>query len=304
MDRSNGIQDAISYIEEHLTDEIDYELAAKQCFSSSYHFQRVFSILCGYTLGEYIRNRRLSLSGAELQSTDAKVIDIALKYGYESPDSFAKAFRKFHGVTPSQARGGARLRSFSRLSVKISLEGGSQMEHTIKEFPQMVLTGYKRRFKGVPFGAQRSQQENEMFVGTRAAQWLLRGASHDSATDYYCIVTNVDDDGYDFYIAVPLDDWERENLYNQDITGIDFMERFCFENVTIPANTYVVFETERKNLPQDDYTDIRQRLVAEWFPGSGYKFADAPELALIHWRSENDRNGHYVEIRIPIEKSR
>ena len=92
MDWITGMQKAIDYIEANLTEEIDYEKVAAQSFSSSYHFQRVFSILCGYTLGEYIRLRRLSLAGTELVTGKEKVIDIALKYGYDSPDSFSKAF--------------------------------------------------------------------------------------------------------------------------------------------------------------------------------------------------------------------
>ncbi len=99
MDWITGIQNAIDYIEEHLTESIDYDKVSEQSFSSSYHFQRIFSILCGFTIGEYVRNRRLSLSGSELATTNIKVIDVALKYGYESPDSFAKAFQKFHGIT-------------------------------------------------------------------------------------------------------------------------------------------------------------------------------------------------------------
>ena len=127
MNWITGMQKAIDYIEANLTEEIDYEKVAAESFSSSYHFQRVFSILCGYTLGEYIRLRRLSLAGVELANgkDKVKVIDIALKYGYDSPDSFSKAFQKFHGITPSQARAdGSMLKSFSRLSIKISLEGG------------------------------------------------------------------------------------------------------------------------------------------------------------------------------------
>ena len=121
MDWITGIQNAIDYIETHLTETIDYDIVAKQSFSSTYHFQRIFSILCGFTVGEYIRNRRLSLAGSELATSDIKVIDVAMKYGYESPDSFAKAFQKFHGVTPSSARmNGSKLRSFSRLILKIS----------------------------------------------------------------------------------------------------------------------------------------------------------------------------------------
>ena len=134
MNWITGMQKAIDYIEENLTEEIDYEKVAEKSYSSSYHFQRVFGILCGYTLGEYIRLRRLSLAGAELASGKEKVIDIALKYGYDSPDSFAKAFQKFHGITPSQARAdGSKLKSFSRLSIKILLEGGSTMNYRIEE---------------------------------------------------------------------------------------------------------------------------------------------------------------------------
>ena len=96
MDWIIGMQKAIDYIEEHITEEIDYEMVAQQSFSSSFHFQRVFSILCGYTLGEYIRCRRLSLAGAELALGKIKVIDAAVKYGYDSPDSFGRAFQKFH----------------------------------------------------------------------------------------------------------------------------------------------------------------------------------------------------------------
>ena len=132
MDWIIGIQQAIDYIEDNLTETIDYEEVAKQCYSSSYHFQRVFSILCGFTLGEYIRNRRLTLAGRELATTNAKVIDVAMKYGYESPDSFAKAFQKFHGILPSQARNnGSNLKSFSRLVLKFSLEISTKLHHTL-----------------------------------------------------------------------------------------------------------------------------------------------------------------------------
>lgn len=125
MDWIIGLQKAIDYIENNLTDTIDYEKVAAQSYSSSYHFQRVFSILCGFTIGEYIRNRRLSLAGSELATSDAKVIDVALKYGYESPDSFAKAFQKFHGILPSQARNdGSKLKTFSRL-----VRGGMKTSH-------------------------------------------------------------------------------------------------------------------------------------------------------------------------------
>ena len=245
MDWIKGLQRSIDYIEEHLDEEIDYEKVAKESFSSSYHFQRIFALLCGYTLGEYIRLRRLTLAGAELSNGKAKVIDVALKYGYESPDSFAKAFQRFHGITPSQARiDGKMLKSFSPLSIKISLEGGTIMNYRIETKPKMTLVGYKRRFEGTPYDSLRYEQEEKLFISTRAHQWLLKGMAKDKLSDY-CVLTNMDDDGYDFYISVTTDKFERDNLYNKDVTGIDFMDKFNFEVIDIPERTYAVFETDK-----------------------------------------------------------
>lgn len=300
MDWITGIQHAINYIEDHLTEELDYDVIASKSFSSSFHFQRIFSILCGYTLGEYIRNRRLSLAGAELAAGKAKVIDVALKYGYDSPDSFTKAFQKFHGITPSQARSnGNLLRSFSRLSIKISLEGGTTMNYKIETKPEMTLLGYKRHFEGAPFGDARYEQEGDFFVTTRAHQWMLKGLANDKLSDY-CILKNMDDDGYDFYIAVTADRYELKNLYNPTVTGIDFMDKFGFEVLTIPAGTYAVFETEKQKMPIPAYFNLRKRIVSEWLVSSEYQIADAPEIAVYHWGIVGGYTERTIEIWMPI----
>lgn len=126
---------------------MDYdEIAACAC-SSGFHFQRVFSILCGYTLGEYIRSRRLTLAGSELLSSDRKVIDVALKYGYESPESFGRAFTKFHGIAPSKVKSCSQnLKSFSRLTVKLSLEGGLIMDYRIEKTEAFTVLEKKKMF--------------------------------------------------------------------------------------------------------------------------------------------------------------
>lgn len=112
--------------------ELDYDKIAAQAICSPYYFQKIFKIMCGFTVGEYIRGRRLTLAGSELKSTDIKVIELALKYGYESPESFTRAFVRFHGVTPSEAkRECVRLRAFSRLKVQIILKGGNYMDYKI-----------------------------------------------------------------------------------------------------------------------------------------------------------------------------
>lgn len=302
MDWITGMQKAIDYIEANLTEEIDYEKVAAESFSSSYHFQRVFSILCGYTLGEYIRLRRLSLAGAELANDKEKVIDIALKYGYDSPDSFAKAFQKFHGITPSQARAdGSMLKSFSRLSIKISLEGGSIMNYRIETKPQFTLLGYKKRFEGTPYDELRHKQEGDFFITTRAHQWMLKGMANDKLSDY-CVITNMNDDGYDFYIASTTDNWERDNLYNSKVTGIDFMDKFQFEEIIIPERTYAIFETEKQRMPIPEYFDLRKQIAAEWLSNNEYQMINAPEIAVYHWGIVGGYTERTIEIWIPIEK--
>jgi AraC-type DNA-binding domain-containing proteins len=134
MEWLQGIQNAVHYIEDNITDELAYEEIAKQAYVSSFHFQRAFSIICGFTLGEYIRNRKLTLAGMELLSEDKKIIDIAVKYGYESPDSFTKAFSRFHGIAPSLARKeGVKLKSVAPLKITFRLEGGNSMDYRMEK---------------------------------------------------------------------------------------------------------------------------------------------------------------------------
>ena len=305
MDWIAGMQRAIDYIEAHLTEKIDYDIVAAQSFCSSYHFQRAFGILCGVTVGEYIRNRRLSLAGSELATTYVKVIDVALKYGYESPDSFAKAFKQFHGVLPSQARNsGITLKSFAPLVLKISLEGGTAMNYRIEEKPEMILTGYKAHFTGVPYGKDREDQEGKLFMTTRAKQWLLRGAkgaTGETGTDI-CIVTNVSDDGYDFYYVAELDKYERDNMYNTEVTGFEYMREFGFENIIIPKQTYAIFTTEEQAFPVKDYMDIRKRIVSEWLLANPYEIKVAPEISVYHWFPKKSQDKRYIEIWLPIDK--
>lgn len=144
MDWITGIQRALNYTEAHLTDEIDFEAVASEAYSSSFHFQRMFSLLVGYSLGDYIRQRRLSLAAEELMRTNEKNIDIALKYGYDTPESFSRAFTRFHAITPTQARRGGCIRSFSRLSVKLILDGGNFMDYRIEKPGKLSIVCKKK----------------------------------------------------------------------------------------------------------------------------------------------------------------
>ncbi len=297
MDWLSGMQQALNYIEEHITEELDYGEIAAQAYSSAYHFQRVFGILYNCTLGEYIRNRRLSLAGLELQSEGIKVIDVALKYGYRSPDSFTKAFQKFHGITPSQARGnGAVLKSYSRLSLKFSVEGGHFMDYRIEQVEEFTLVGYKRRFEGSP--ANRQFQVHCFYMDTRLNQYALDGMAQDCVITHN-VMTNFDDDGYDFYIAKKMSAKEWE-MY------ADALEEDAkrFELITVPAGLYLICETQHCQWPVCYDEDLRRKAVTEWLPSSGYELTDAPELLVYHWFRTDDERKHqrYNEVWLPIAK--
>ena len=301
MNWMTGLQRAIDYVEEHILEDVNLEEAAAQSFSSSYHFQRVFSIVCDMTLGEYIRNRRLSLAGADLARGKMKVIDVAVKYGYDNPDSFARAFQRFHGVLPSQVKTeGTSLRSFSRIVLKVSMEGGASMNYRIEEKPKMILTGHKERFHGEPWGEERALQEENWYVTTRGIQWFLRGVAGNG--DIYQLVTNVDSEGYEFYYCHMLDEWDREHLFDHTVTGVDFVEGLALENVVIPQSTYLILEAKSEKNTINDYCDLlkqRVQIITEWMPGMGFQLKDAPEIVVMHWMPRTER---YIQIWLPIEK--
>lgn len=175
------------------------------------------------------------------------------------------------------------------------------MNYRIETKPQITLLGYKRHFEGTPYDALRADQEEALFVSTRAHQWMLKGLANDKLSEY-CVLTNMDDNGYDFYICVTACAYELDNLYNGNVTGIDFMEKFGFEKIIIPERTYAVFETGKQNNPIPEYCEIRKQIAAEWLSNEEYQMTNAPELAVYHWGLVGGCADRTIEIWIPIEK--
>ncbi len=311
MDWTQCLQRAINYVEEHIFEQIKYEEIAKNAYCSTFHFQKIFAITFGFTLGEYIRKRRLSLAGKELLNSKLKITDIALKYGYETPESFSRAFYKFHGIVPSKAKKGYSLKYLPPLEIQINITNSkeqnyskNQLNYTIKELPEKVLVGYKKRFYGSPFGEDRNIQEAKFFNTTRAKQWLLIGASCNYSIDYV-IIDNVSEDGYDLYIAYELDEWTRKEIFNSNITGVDFVKKLDFETIIIPKNNYIVFKTEKKKHPILDYTKIREKIVTEQLPTFEYEFSNSPEITIMHWRPKGQwEKERYIEICLPIKSKK
>ena len=147
MEWLSAIRAAIDYMEKHLTDDISAQDVAGQVFLSPFFLQRGFSLMTGYGIGEYLRNRRLYQAALDLQKTDEKVIDIALRYCYETPESFTKAFARVHGATPTQVREGAAVNVFLPLTIKLSIQGGHQMEYKITPMFPFKVIGFQKVFE-------------------------------------------------------------------------------------------------------------------------------------------------------------
>ena len=170
-----NLNQAMSYIEENLEGDIDYRKMAQIAYCSEYYFRRMFSFLSGMPLGEYIRNRRLSVAALALTNTDEKIIDIALRFGYESPDAFAKAFQAMYNISPAQARKRhLRLQEFLPMTFELSIQGGFQAgdDTTIKGEGKMaeIIKTYRQkvgalRFIGKQYG------DDDRIDGSYGAKW-------------------------------------------------------------------------------------------------------------------------------------
>ena len=288
MDWITGISKAIDYIEEHITEPTDYARAAKEACSSPFNFQRVFALLCGYTLGDYVRMRRLTLAGEDLLSTDAKVIDVALKYGYDSPESFSRAFTRFHGVSPSAVRKGAAIHSFSRICVKLILTGGSIMEYRIEKKQAAKIICRRREFTKP--GDDYTNREIPEFwneCGRDGSIQKLCGYIKDSAQFKgllgVCFSTEMTDSGFPYGIGAEYDGESDP----QD-----------FEIVEIPAYTYAVF-TVRGRMP-DAFRETYRKICTEFFPQSGYEYGNGVEIEV--YPSADVQNPDYTcEIWIAVK---
>ena len=258
MDWITGIQNALDYIEEHINEDLNYEIIARQAACSSFYFQRIFSILCGYSLGEYIRNRRLSIAGSELSVTNIKIIDIALKYGYDSPESFSRAFFKFHGITPSQAKkDGSKLKNFSRISVHITLKGGSVMNYKIVK---------KEAFNVIEKVETHSINDNEN-KNTIPEFW---DRSHKDGT-VKKLLKLTSDKSYIFGICYnnSLTDKKTFNYSIAVSCNADCSIPEGFTIREIPARTWAVFEC--CGAMPDAMQKLWHKICSEFFPTSNYK---------------------------------
>jgi len=280
------MMNAIDYMEGHMEEQFNIEEAARAAYSSTFHFQRMFHMLTGMTVAEYMRKRKLTLAAQELAvSKDARVLDVALKYGYDSPESFAKAFRRVHGITPSAARGsGAILKAYPRISFHLSLKGDKDMDYRIVE---------KKEYEVIGKAIKVSCKDGENF---RRIPEFWEECCSDGTTEKLCSASKGNP-----LLGICMD----MELNNEQLTYMIAVESdgsiadSSLITRTIPAATWAVF-TSVGPMP-GAIQEVWKRIFQEWFPATGYEHAEAPELE-VYLEGDAGAEDYRCEVWIPVIK--
>lgn len=288
MNWLESLQTAIDYIEMHLLEDelITGENISNQVFSSEYNFRTVFRVITGYALGEYIRNRRLSLAGEELINTSTTVLDIAVKYGYDTAESFTKAFQRFHGVSPSYVRKNRRgLKTFTRVILKIQAVGGSTLDYSVEQMKEIRLVGYKKAFPDTDY------EENNQRIPAFVQQCcdadfdgICKLASEGIFTDAVL--------GYRYDIDGSM--WYAFGVNSQveDIPEV-------YSVVEIPARKWLKFYCEEPT--KEGMQHLWYRIYTEVIPCSSYHITDNETLEVSYCR--NGKNERYLYMPLKEDKS-
>lgn len=283
MNWLEDIRRSIRFMEAHLTEDLTVEQIAAEVNLSPFYFQKGFSILCGVTVSEYLRNRRLSLAGRDLQTDRCRVIDAAMNYGYDSPDSFTKAFTRFHGITPVQAKNGeGELKNYLPLKLHLSMKGGFEMECKIVKKPAFTVVGSSKVIKNEAgfaecpkFWAEHYQKGNGKYI---CGMYGI------------CLDDQAEAGSFKYMIA---DDYVPSKELPEE-----------FETAVISENTWAVFPC-RGALPQS-LQKVNREIFSEWLPGnSDYEIAGMYNIEYYTVPADypmgtQDEN-YYCEIWMPVK---
>jgi len=284
-----NLNQAMQYIEENLTEDLDMKEAARRACCSEYHFSRMFSFLGGTTLSEYIRRRRLTLAAFELQTADVKIIDVAMKYGYHSADAFSRAFQVLHGMSPSAAKSsGASLKAYSRMTFQLTVQGGSAMNYRIVEKGPFQIVGIMKRVP-IQFNGVNSEIESMWRSLTPEGIVQLKALSDIEPQGLIQASVNFSEErmeekgSLDHYVGVATSKGCPEHLTKLEVSEA----------------TWAVFEAIGP-FP-DTLQNVWGRIYSEWFPSSSYELAPGPEIL---WNESKDVSSPTFrsEIWIPVIK--
>lgn len=296
MDWLSKMNAAMDYVEANLTDEIDLEVVASKAGCSSYNFQRMFSFITDIGLAEYIRRRRLTQAALELQNSNEKVIDIAIKYGYDTPVSFGRAFKLLHGITPAEAKiSGAKLKAYPRISFQINIKGEKAMDYRIEQKDAIEVFGIEKvcSFDGKEGNATPAQLWQESHKnGEYERLFSNSGSLPPFVAQDLCKIHGVENyrktEGNTFpYMLCSL------VSKDSNVEG--------YTKVRIPAQTYAIFPSEKFRWDEDFGSvlgDLQKRFYSEWLPTADYERTDGANFEIYGGSPEYG----YIELWYPVVK--
>ncbi len=280
MEWIERLNEAIGYIEEHLTEEIDYGQLGKIACCSSYHFQRMFAYMAGVPLSEYIRRRKMSLAAVDLQSKNMKIIDVAGKYGYSSPTAFNRAFQSVHGIAPSIVKNeGVSVKSFPPVLFKITVKGVEEMNYRIETKDSFRIVG-----TSVPL--HKDIEKNFAVIPSKWQEVSANGTLQK-------LVSMMDTPPMGALGISVCNDMESWRYY---IAVSSLQAKEDFEEYIVPAATWAIFSGEGEN---QSIQELERRIVTEWLPTSGYEYGSAPDVEV--YINPDPQNAKY-EVWIPVVK--
>lgn len=281
MDWITRLNQAVEYIEEHLSGTIEYEEAAKLAGCSTYHFQRMFAYMADIPLSEYIRRRRMSRAAVDLQNSSEKILDIALKYGYDSPTAFNRAFQSVHGIAPSRSRtDGIFLKAYPPISFKITIKGAEEMEYRIEKKESFRIVGVseplfheiEKNFEIVPQMWQKASMDGTLPKLAGMMNGAVKGMLGVSVCNEL--------EQWKYFIAAASSEGLEGSL----------------EEYNVPEATWAIFTGSGTG---QSIQELEKRIVTEWLPTSGYEYGNAPDIEV--YLSPDPQNAVY-EVWIPVIK--
>ncbi len=283
MEWIGRLNQSIKYIENNIEGVIDYNEAAKIACCSTFHFQRMFSYIAGVTLGEYIRRRRMTKAAFELVNSDIRIMDLSLKYGYESPTAFNRAFQAIHNISPSAARKkGAKLKSYPKLVFTATVKGDSEMQYRIEDKKGFRIVGIKKEIE--------TEIEKNFVIVPEFWKELMK-------TDLFskiCKLSNQipygilgvtvyqDQNNYHYYIASATDEHKPDGMVEH----------------RIPASTWAIFECDPS---PEAIQDLYRRFYTEWLPFSGYEYAETQDIEVYPMPDQSNKK---VEVWFSVRESK
>lgn len=275
---------SLNYIEEHLSEVIEIDDLAQIACCSSYHYQRMFTYIAGIPLSEYMRRRRMSIAAVELQQSEIKIIDLALKYGYNSPTAFNRAFQSVHGIAPSAVRkAGSVVKTFPPISFRITVKGVEEMNYRIEKKEAFRIVGLSAPMKN-------NTEENFSVVpqlwGKAAQEGFipkLASMMNTSIMGILGVSACFDNEQWKYFISV----------------ATSLPAEAPLEEYTVPAYTWAIFSGEGA-CPQA-IQELERRIVTEWLPTSGYEYDNGPDIEVY---LEPDPSKARFEVWIPVVRAK